>query len=64
MKQNISKYDADMDSPYVVKDTYVHQVNIAVEIAQPTDIELKVSYGVTGCSWKPRYDVRVLASEA
>jgi len=37
-------------------------IRVAVEAATETDLELEIVYGVTGASWQPLYDLRLVES--
>ncbi|HEX8227993.1 MAG TPA: mucoidy inhibitor MuiA family protein [Chloroflexia bacterium] len=39
------------------------QINVFVEAAAAVDAEIEVTYGVTGASWQPLYDVRLVESK-
>jgi uncharacterized protein (TIGR02231 family) len=39
------------------------QVNVYVEAAAEVDAEIEVTYGVTGASWQPLYDIRLVESK-
>ena len=39
------------------------QVNVYVEAAAEVDAEIEVIYGVTGASWQPLYDIRLVESK-
>lgn len=36
------------------------EIRVAVETAAETDLELEIIYGVTGASWEPLYDIRLV----
>jgi uncharacterized protein (TIGR02231 family) len=39
------------------------QINVFVEATAEVDAEIEVTYGVTGASWQPLYDVRLVESK-
>lgn len=39
------------------------QINVFVEAAAEVDAEIEVTYGVTGASWQPLYDIRLVESK-
>lgn len=39
------------------------QINVYVEAAAEVDAEIEVTYGVTGASWQPLYDIRLMGSK-
>ena len=43
---------------------FYRQVSILMDVKEPGEIELTISYLVWGASWTPRYDIRAFSEDA